>query len=226
MIWILYIALACIYLWLLGNGDSQTATIIKVFFMPILMASIWFKTKLKTRLSKYLILGVFWGWWGDIFLINKSHIVLFLLGLISFLIGHLFYIYLFSKEVSQIRKPHLLMNKPYLILPYLAFFIYSLNLFSGVTIVPIFPIYLYTFVILMMSLMAVNRFYAVNRSSWIAVTIGSLLFIGSDLMIAINFFIQPFEGSSLAIMTTYLLAQFLIIYGSLKNDRITTNTQF
>ncbi|MCO5247911.1 MAG: lysoplasmalogenase [Chitinophagales bacterium] len=202
----------------------QALPFIKVLFMPILMFVIWQKNNLKTKPSKYLFAGVFLGWWGDIFLISNDNMILFLLGLIAFLIGHLFYIYLFSKEVSSMKRPHLIMNKPYLILPYLLFFIYSVNLFSVVTQVPKLPIYLYAFVIILMSIMALNRWYAVKVNSWISVFLGSLFFILSDFLIAIHYFIHPFKNSSMAIMSTYLIAQLLIVYGVLKNDNIVTKS--
>ena len=53
------------------------------------------------------------------------------------------------------------------------------------------------------------------------VFIGAIIFVCSDSCIAINVFYKPFEFARIAIMSTYTIAQFLIIYGVIKaNEKI------
>ena len=74
---------------------------------------------------------------------------------------------------------------------------------------------IYVLAILSMSSMALNRLGNGHPISFTLVFAGSLLFVASDTMIAINRFLVsiPFEG--LLIMSTYIGAQYLIMRGLL-----------
>ena len=67
---------------------------------------------------------------------------------------------------------------------------------------------------------AFNRKNLVNSTSFLLVFIGALIFVVSDSCIAINVFYKPFEFARIAIMSTYTIAQFLIIYGVIKANEI------
>lgn len=179
---------------------------------------IWKNTGVKSKLARYLFWGVFLGWLGDIFLQDKDSLLFFSLGLIAFLLGHLFYIALFNSEVKSLRKTNFIMEQPFWILPFMGFWIYLLILFSPVEIdLPKAPIYLYALVINIMAIMALNRKYSATRASWILVIIGSLLFVLSDFVLAINLFFGQFPYNRLIVMSTYTAAQGLIVFGVLKN---------
>ncbi|HUH75164.1 MAG TPA: lysoplasmalogenase [Chitinophagales bacterium] len=217
MIWLLYILLSAVHLSLIYIGKSDWLAITKPLLMPALALVIINQTKLKAPTMRYLAAGVLLGGFGDLFLMGQGTLF-FALGLVAFLIGHLLYIYVFAQEVKQSKKTHYLLEATYWILPYTAFFVLTINLLSKyISNFPVFPIYLYAFVIFLMSLMAVNRWYAATSTSWWLVFLGSLLFIISDLALAVKVFIAPFENSSLLIMSTYIAAQGLIVYGCINN---------
>ena len=67
-----------------------------------------------------------------------------------------------------------------------------------------------------MSSMALNRYGNGHPISFSYVFVGSLLFVASDTMIALNKFMIaiPYEG--IFIMLTYISAQYLIMKGLLK----------
>jgi len=67
---------------------------------------------------------------------------------------------------------------------------------------------------------AINRMDRVNKISYIAVLCGAILFVISDSLISINKFYAPFRYSGIAIMSTYIIAQYLIIYGIVKQDNL------
>jgi uncharacterized membrane protein YhhN len=67
-----------------------------------------------------------------------------------------------------------------------------------------------------MSAMALNRFRAVNQLSFSMVFAGSVLFVISDTLIALDKFLTPIQNDRLLIMPTYMAAQFLIMKGILK----------
>lgn len=217
MVWLLYIGLCIFHLTMIYLGQGDLVATIKPSLMPALMLVILVQTRLRNKWSIVLIAGVLFGGLGDLLLMYEGELF-FGLGLLAFLIGHLIYIYLFAQEVIKEKKTHYLLERPYLILPYIAVWIFCINLLSKhIHNFPGFPIYLYAFVIFLMSIMAINRWYAVSKLSWWTVFLGSLLFIVSDLSLSVKIFITPFENSSLLIMSTYLAAQGLIVFGCLNS---------
>ena len=64
--------------------------------------------------------------------------------------------------------------------------------------------------------MALNRFGNGHPISFSLVFTGSLLFVFSDTMIAVNRFLTPIPYEGILIMTTYISAQYLIMRGLLK----------
>ena len=81
------------------------------------------------------------------------------------------------------------------------------------------PVSIYTIVILTMVTGAINRLQKVNSVSYWLVLTGAILFLISDSALAINKFGHPFAKSSVVIMSTYLLAQYLIITGYIRQLR-------
>ena len=77
------------------------------------------------------------------------------------------------------------------------------------------PVMLYMVVILVMSLVALNRFRRVEYHSFVLVFAGALSFMASDSLLAINKFYVSFPLSGFLIMLTYIAAQYLIVKGTL-----------
>ena len=67
-----------------------------------------------------------------------------------------------------------------------------------------------------MSAMALNRYKTVPKTSFSFVFLGSVLFVISDTFIALHKFLMPIPGERLIVMPTYMAAQFLIMWGILK----------
>jgi uncharacterized membrane protein YhhN len=80
------------------------------------------------------------------------------------------------------------------------------------------PVIIYAVVILTMLAGAINRIEKVNRQSCIMVLAGAILFVISDSAIAVNKFSYQFESSEIVVMSTYVLAQFLIIKGYIRQS--------
>ena len=74
-------------------------------------------------------------------------------------------------------------------------------------------ILLYALSLMGMSMMALNRRGRVNPSSFRYVFTGSVLFLASDSMIAINKFTAEIPMAGFWIMITYITAQYLIMRG-------------
>jgi len=201
-------------------GNKLLADIAKVLLMPLLM--LWAFTSVKEKQKiLFLLLGLFFSWGGDIFLMlikrtNESDArTFFILGLASFLIAHINYIIHFLYELKSNFQKGFVCKYPFALLPYIIFLIIILNyLDDGISEVKI-PVYLYCIVISLMSVAALNRKNIVNNISFVCVFSGSLLFIMSDSMIAVNVFKHPILASHVLIMSTYIIAQYLIVKGCL-----------
>lgn len=157
-----------------------------------------------------LVSGLLFSWLGDIALmLEKQHPLLFIVGLVCFLITHAFYISYFLKQRSP--APSLLKKYPLLVLIVLAYgvglVLFLLPKLGDLTI----PVIVYATLICTMLLCSLHIFYKVNRTSAILYISGAVFFVLSDSLLAINKFYQPFTGAGVGIMLTYCLAQFCIV---------------
>ena len=74
-------------------------------------------------------------------------------------------------------------------------------------------IIIYAFSLILMSMMALNRSGRVGARSARLVFLGSLFFLLSDSMIAVNKFHAAIPLAGFLIMITYITAQYLIMRG-------------
>lgn len=176
---------------------------------PLLMISLgifyFLKTKNKFNFQdKMMLLALLFSCFGDTFLMFQSQNPnFFLFGLGSFLIAQVFYTIIFKKQ----GKREFLKSLPFIFYSIiLVYFLWS-NIPSSFKI----PILGYTFAITMMGIMAIQR--KVSLKSYLLVLIGAITFIASDSLIAINKFAFEIPFSGFWIMSTYIVAQYLIVEG-------------
>ena len=147
---------------------------------------------------------------GDIFLLFSDP-QFFLFGLSSFLIMQLLYIFNFFKDTFQLNSLKILAA----VLMMLLLFFFMNTLWSDLGDMAI-PVSIYSFIIVLMSISALLRSHRSQGYIWVLV--GSILFIISDGFIAWNKFMTPVAYGGLIVMSTYILAQYLIVMGILKYD--------
>jgi uncharacterized membrane protein YhhN len=191
--------------------------IITRFSLMPALALYFFSTTVtfKNKVQKLVYTALFFSWLGDILLTYKTEIN-FLLGIVAFLTAHVFYINYYYKE-SGFKQFNLLKSKSFLVVPYaIVVILFVLKTYSKMNWFAI-PIGVYGTVLCSMSLMALNRFNNVNTASFITTYIGSILFVISDFMIGYNVFVEPITQASFAIMTTYIIGQYLIVQGLIKH---------
>ena len=215
---IIFFVIGILFL-LTGNYPSfPAALILKTLMIPVL--AVIFIVNLKPGdnfLHKLMLTGLFFSWAGDALLeIPKERADLFIPGLISFLLAHVMYLTTFFMT----RGCNFIIRRGiWLLLPVLLFgagiIFYLHNDLGDMGI----PVTIYTVVILAMLTGAINRLKKVNTLSYWLVLSGAVLFLISDSALAINKFGHPFPGSSIVIMSTYLLAQYLIITGYIRQFR-------
>lgn len=155
---------------------------------------------------------------GDSFLMfTKNGILFFLLGLSSFLLAQIFYIYLFQQTIKIEEGKSFLQIKPLFLIGYFVYgaIVYSL-LFNQLDTSLKIAVFVYMLAIMGMSAMALNRYKVVSSLSFLMVFCGSILFVISDSLIALDKFLIPIPNDRLFVMSTYIAAQFLIMKGILK----------
>lgn len=178
--------------------QNSLVKITKPLLMPIL---IWMAFQLNIK-EKNLYIALFFSLLGDIFLMFGGELY-FMLGLGSFLLAHIFYILLFKSQF----KFSLLKALPFAA----ATLSYFMFIKGGIDPNLLIPVSVYCLVITLMGIFAAGR--KTNNSSYNLVLFGSILFIISDSLIAFNKFYAPLPASSFWVMSTYGLAQFLIVLG-------------
>lgn len=203
--------------WETATGDFFLAHKITRFaLMPAL--ALYFIANTKFFADKNLKLvyaALFFSWLGDILLTYKTE-ANFLSGIIAFLTAHIFYITYYFRETG-FKHFSLVRSKSFLVTPYiLVVILFILKTYDKMGWFAI-PIGVYGTVLCSMSLTALNRYKNVALISFITTYIGSVLFVISDLMIGWNVFVAPITNASFAIMTTYIIGQYLIIEGLAKH---------
>ena len=182
----------------------------RIFTKPLIIPSLLLYYSLNsTTLNLFIILALILSTMGDVFLLFRRSKMFLILGLIAFLLAHIFYTVLFLSTVTFSLIPNLfyLIIIPYIVFGVLVF--KNLKLKEKSIKVGVF---LYILVIISMSFSSLLRFYSVPFMTFILPFSGSILFIISDSMLSMRYFGEKrIRGEFVTV--TYVLAQFLIVSG-------------
>ena len=152
-----------------------------------------------TRYRTWIAAGLVASLAGDILLMLPQG--LFAAGLAAFLAAHLFYIRAFATDGAGVHAP-VLAGVPVLVaaIAVLAFLWPSLGAMR-------LPVTCYVTTISVMAWQAIARWWVRRTPDAAFAAAGSLFFLASDSALAINRFVAPFAGATLAILGTYYAAQ-------------------
>ncbi|WP_421764186.1 lysoplasmalogenase [Ekhidna sp.] len=184
----------------------------KPLLMPLLILYVY-KSSLGKTTARVLILCValLFSWLGDVVLMYQEDPTFFMIGIGLFLIAQVTYIFILYKSTYQKPTLNLLQVAPFIIYAILLFYI--LIPAGDFTI----PIIIYGLVILTMAIMARLREGHTVQESYKFAFWGSLFFLLSDSILAINSFYSAIPLAGVWIMSTYCAAQFLLVKGLLKH---------
>jgi uncharacterized membrane protein YhhN len=158
-----------------------------------------------------MVAGLLFSWAGDIILeFSDSNANMFIPGLVCFLLAHIMYFIVFIKTPGN---NSIIGNRRLLLLPAIIYGVTLVLYLYGDLKEMRFPVIMYAIVILFMLAGAINRIDKVKKKSFWLVLAGAILFVISDSAIAINKFSYQFEYSGIVIMSTYIVAQYLIVTG-------------
>ncbi len=163
------------------------------------------------RLHLIMLAGLLFSLAGDITLeFARNNEIFFVIGLVCFLLAHIMYMATFLVTTG---RNIISGNKVYLLLPVLIYGIALVTFLYRDLAEMRVPVILYAAVILSMLSAAINRKDKVNAISFYMVLTGAVLFVISDSAIAVNKFSHHFVSSGIVIMSTYIVAQYLIVTG-------------
>lgn len=170
---------------------------------------------------RWLFIGMVFALAGDIFLMIPG-IDLFAFGLASFLVMQVCYVVAFVRSIREeersIRLSAVLIQSIPFVL-YSSIFLYFLRkpFAENPTLTPLWiPVVVYVVCLSSMGITATIRKGSVLATSFVWVTLGAVLFIISDSVLALNKFLVPVDWSSFLVMSTYAAAQYLIVMGMLR----------
>lgn len=192
-------------------------------FKPLIMvmlAGYYFSSVTKAERSGLVVLAILFSFLGDTFLMYEyKRSIYFMLGLGSFLLAHVFYILVYRQHQTvesenQLAGVHRIRLAMPVILAGSGLIIVLYPRLNELRV----PVIIYASVLVVMVLMALFRYGRTLPFSFWMVFAGALLFMVSDSLLAINKFLQPLPQAGLAIMVTYITAQYLIVEGLIKHE--------
>jgi len=189
----------------------------KALLMPLLAILLILSTGgMKSQFKVFILLALCFSWFGDLYLIQSEIEIYFLFGLVAFLIAHIFYTIAFVKCKDVNHEIPIVKKYPLFGIGFLAIgagvFIKIKDNLGDMEI----PVLVYIAAIILMGVMALNRYNKVEKDSFWLILLGALLFIFSDSIIAFNKFNGYIPNARVYIMTCYILAQYLITRGAIR----------
>lgn len=176
-------------------GLLQGVYATKSLLIPLLawglVGSAWGKVK-------WVWIALFFSWLGDVLLMLPYD--LFVFGLASFLLAHVFYVRHFWSVWDRSAFPF----QPLYLIGVLVYLIGLLYLLFPVLGAMQVPVIVYGAVISAMLLLAL-------QTDRLGYRLGALLFVLSDSILAINKFHTPIPFAALLVMSTYGLAQYYLV---------------
>lgn len=205
---------------LVGHPDLEN------IFKPSLLLILMFWYFMDRFVSAAMVnwgfmLALFFSLLGDVFLMPAFDN--FILGLVFFLLSHLFYIAVFlSKSKGQIGQ-YLKQGWLFALIVFSVYLGLLLRLMSSVaklhSTVLLIAVPLYATVLLAMVLAAFVYSKKYYYAQGIFIMIGGLLFLFSDGVLALNKFSFEVPYSPIWVMGSYVLAQWFLVYGFLKSSK-------
>lgn len=178
----------------------------KPLLMPLLVGFFISSYTGKNSIKKWIIGALVFSWVGDtVLMLQDVDGMYFIIGLVAFLLAHVAYIVSFTRLKSTASAT----GKRIIIV---LFVVYSsilvFVLWSGLGDMKL-PVILYATILTAMGSLGVIK----NTSSYPLITFGVLFFVASDSILAINKFLFEVPYNGVLIMSTYILAQWLIVKG-------------
>jgi uncharacterized membrane protein YhhN len=186
----------------------------------LVILSSWFffnSRRVGDRFTLLIQAGLFFSLIGDVALMfDHKDPFNFLIGLGAFMIAQLCYALAFAQNISDAGPGGNILVPVVLSAGVMAYgFFFAYDLLPYVDDVVAVPVIIYACAITLMGIGAVCRFSRTYLRSFVVVLLGSIFFIASDSILAVNRFMKPMDHAQWSVMLTYGIGQFLIAAGAL-----------
>ena len=215
LLFILITATALLDWYAVYKKEKSIEYFVKPAFIVLLILFVILNTH-SLNSSAWLLAGLAFSLAGDIFLMLRKEA--FAMGLLSFLLAHIFYI------VTFIKLPNTLAYNAVIlaiisILGLVAIFV-DYRIFTKIKTTSnkkmIIPIFIYSAILFLMVCVAygvaADNLVGVNQN---LIALGATLFLFSDLTLAWNKFVSPIKKGKVITIVLYHFAQFCITLGVL-----------
>jgi alkylglycerol monooxygenase len=186
------------------------------FFKPLTMllalaavAAHWRNPRPGARPSSWLVVSLVGALAGDVFLMLDGF---FIPGLVAFLLGHVAYAVLFSRDA-----PWFASRLAWALLATAGSGFFACLWFQGLPMTLRLPVALYIVAIVAMGSVAIGRARVLRDAPSLLVAGGAVLFMASDATLAINRFVATVSHDAIWVLGTYYMAQCLIVVGILRS---------
>ncbi|MEK9951084.1 MAG: lysoplasmalogenase family protein [Curvibacter sp.] len=188
-----------------ATGDVELHRVFKPLAM--VLALVLVTRSLPGRAALPLLLALVGSLAGDVFLMFPGY---FIPGLVSFLCAHLAYLAVFRKGQTWFpSRRALALTLGYGVLMYGVLWV------GGLPAALRGPVAAYVVVIALMAAQAMGRATVLRTPGAWLVAVGAGFFMLSDTLLALHRFVSPLPLSQLWVLSTYYLAQVLIVRGLL-----------
>ncbi|WP_296618709.1 lysoplasmalogenase [Marivirga sp.] len=199
--------------------------ICKPLLMIALLIYFWDKSDIRKdeKWVSFVTLALAFSWVGDIMLLfTYKHFLFFFAGLTAFLGAHIVFIIAYRKATFNDKLNFTWSFFPLVVIAYLALMAYLILPYVD-SVIQV-PITLYALILALMVMIAWYRKNQTTDESFQLVVLGAALFIISDSILAINRFSHTIPYAGVAVMGTYIIAQWLIVNGLLKHRKTKEET--
>jgi len=200
---------------------------LRMFVKPLICISLAIylvrNAKMSAGFNRLILAALVMSLFGDCFLLFAGgDIYFFVYGLVAFLVAHVLYSLAFFRDFKNDPQA----SKVFGHLMFFVMGVFSLSFYSWIRDYLNdlrIPVMAYMFIISIMAILAGYRYRRVNLLSFRLIYFGAICFVISDSLLAYNKFVEPFPYSGIAIMGTYMLAQYLITIGAI--ERLVTSSE-
>lgn len=190
---------------------------VKGGLMPLLAIIAFLYRKALGSVFAMVLGALTFSWFGDVLLIKgHENELFFIFGLASFLIAQVMYVFIFLRAKARDHNIVIIRKYPLIGLAIAALPVLVLRELGPKLGEMTVPVVVYTLAITAMVLAAVSRWAKTNADSFWLVTVGAFLFLLSDSLIAFDKFGDPITHARVYIMSTYAIAQLLILIGLIR----------
>lgn len=196
------------------------------FFKPLVMLSLilyyCFRTLATSKFDHWVVAAFAFAFYGDVLLIKGDTELFFILGVLMFMLCHLFYV----KAFTPINYTLKLLFQDLLKNWWIVIFLFAIgssvywSIYSSIGLILKISVALYIFVIIAMTVFAFLRKPYTSKMSYQSGIVGALLFMLSDAVLAVDMFAYGIPYAKAIIMLTYAAAQYFIAFTFIKESEL------